>query len=75
MKRLFLIIAAILMSAPVVKAAEEEAFDPGSMIIGHVTDAHTWHILDYKSKDGKDHAVAVPLPPGARSSLMRLPIP
>lgn len=31
------------------------------MIIGHVTDAHSWHILDYRSDDG-NHAVAIPLP-------------
>ena len=44
---------------------ESEAFDAGSTIIGHVTDAHSWHILDYKTKDGDkevEHAVAVPLP-------------
>ena len=64
MKRMFLIIAALLLSAPMLWANDnaEEAFDPGSMIIGHVTDAHSWHILDYKSKDGTEHAVAVPLP-------------
>ncbi|MBR6844511.1 MAG: F0F1 ATP synthase subunit A [Bacteroidales bacterium] len=62
MKRLFLIIVAVLLAAPMARAGEEEPFEPGSMIIGHVTDAHSWHILDYKSKDGKEHAVAVPLP-------------
>lgn len=40
----------------------EENFDPGSVIIGHVTDAHSWHLFDYYSKDGEEHAVAIPLP-------------
>ena len=44
------------------KEAGEEEINPGSIIIGHVTDAHSWHILDYRTKDGKEHAVAVPLP-------------
>ena len=43
-------------------AEESEAFDAGSMIIGHVTDAHSWHLFDYTTKDGEEHAVAVPLP-------------
>lgn len=42
--------------------AEEEGFNPGSVIIGHVTDAHSWHLFDYQSKDGQEHAVAIPLP-------------
>jgi F-type H+-transporting ATPase subunit a len=39
-----------------------EPVDAGSEIIGHVTDSHSWHILDYHSSDGLSHAVAVPLP-------------
>ena len=66
MKRLLrLILAAVLLSLPAVGHAEEgsgEGFDPGSMIIGHVTDAHSWHMFDYKSSDGTEHAVAIPLP-------------
>lgn len=64
MKRLFLFLVAFLMcAAPATLQAEEgEEFDPGSMIIGHVTDAHTWHMFDYKSSDGTEHAVAIPLP-------------
>lgn len=46
-------------------AAESEtegAFNPGSTIIGHVTDAHSWHLFDYFDKQGEEHSVAVPLP-------------
>ena len=39
-----------------------EPVDAGSEIIGHVTDAHSWHILDYRTSDGVSHAVAIPLP-------------
>ena len=64
MKKIFLYLAALMMfAAPTTLRAEDgEGFDPGSMIIGHVTDAHTWHMFDYKSSDGTEHAVAIPLP-------------
>ena len=65
MKRLFrLLMAAFLMAVPNIAAlaAEDGGFDPGSMIIGHVTDAHSWHMFDYKTSDGTEHAVAIPLP-------------
>lgn len=53
---------AVLMAVPSVAFAEEAPeFDPGSMIIGHVTDAHSWHMFDYY-KNGEEHAVAIPLP-------------
>ena len=42
--------------------AEPEAFNPGSTIIGHVTDAHSWHMFDYFDKQGNEHSVAIPLP-------------
>ena len=53
------------IAMPAVEEHESESLDAGSVIIGHVTDAHSWHILDYKTKDGDkevEHAVAVPLP-------------
>jgi F-type H+-transporting ATPase subunit a len=36
---------------------KSEPFDPGKMIMEHIGDAHSWHILTYKDKD-----VAIPLP-------------
>lgn len=42
--------------------ASKGNFNPGSVIIGHVTDAHSWHLFDYYSKNGQEHAVAIPLP-------------
>lgn len=64
MKRLLLIlIASVALAVPTRAYAEDDsAFDPGSMIIGHVTDAHSWHLFDYCSSDGAEHAVAIPLP-------------
>ena len=53
MKRLLLIIAALVFAVPTLRAEEGEGFDPGSMIIGHVTDAHSWHMFDYV-KNGDD---------------------
>lgn len=51
-------------SASVGTAAEglTEGFNPGTVIIGHVTDAHSWHLFDYYGRDGQEHSVAVPLP-------------
>ena len=43
-------------------AEEGESLNPGAIIIGHVTDAHSWHMFDYVGKDGEEHAVAIPLP-------------
>ena len=65
MNRLFrILMAAFLMTVPTVAAhaSEGEGFDPGSMIIGHVTDAHSWHMFDYYTSDSVEHAVAIPLP-------------
>lgn len=64
MKRyISLIFAALLAFMPLRADAEEaEQFNPGAMIIGHVTDAHSWHLFDYYGSDGAEHAVAIPLP-------------
>lgn len=43
-------------------SAEKEEVDSGKIIIGHVTDSHSWHILDYKTADGAEHPVAINLP-------------
>ncbi len=40
----------------------EGKLNPGELIIGHVTDAHTWHLFDYCDKEGHEHAVAINLP-------------
>ena len=42
--------------------ATAEEFNAGDVIIGHVTDAHSWHLFDYCDKQGHEHAVAIPLP-------------
>lgn len=39
----------------------EEEFNAGDVIIGHVTDAHSWHMFDYYSH-GQLHSVSIPLP-------------
>lgn len=64
MKRTILLIAALVMALPWSAKANGSAgeFAPGSMIIGHVTDAHSWHLFDYADSEGNEHAVAIPLP-------------
>lgn len=57
------------MTADEIKAMEaaktrndNEGMNPGAVIIGHVTDAHSWHLFDFTSKEGKEHVVAINLP-------------
>jgi F-type H+-transporting ATPase subunit a len=38
------------------------AFDAYEVIFGHVLDAHQFHFLTYKGKDGEEHHVSIPLP-------------
>lgn len=59
---LFFLLVLVLSVAIPQRAVAQEDFDPGSLIIGHVTDAHSWHILDYTSSDGTEHQVSIPLP-------------
>lgn len=65
MKRLsilFVVFPLLAFMFAACSSPEKETIDSGSIIIGHVTDSHTWHICDYKSKDGTEHVVAVNLP-------------
>lgn len=65
MKRLKVFLLVVPLLSFVVagcSSPEKQEVDSGSIIIGHVTDSHSWHICDYKSKDGKEHAVAINLP-------------
>ncbi len=41
---------------------QKEAFEPGPHIIGHVTDAHSWHLFDIETSKGHIHTVSIPLP-------------
>lgn len=41
---------------------EKEGFDANEVIFGHVLDAHEYHFLSYKGKDGQEHHATIPLP-------------
>lgn len=41
---------------------KEEKFNPTDVILHHVSDAHDWHLLDYKDEHGLSHPVSIPLP-------------
>ena len=41
---------------------EKKSFDANEVIFGHVLDAHEFHFLTYKDKEGKEHHVTIPLP-------------
>ena len=61
-KIIVLLAAAFCMTLVSCGSTEKEEIDAGSEIIGHVTDAHSWHMFDYKTSDGEVHSVAIPLP-------------
>ena len=42
-------------------SSDEKEFDVNELIMHHIKDAYSWHILDYK-KDGETHSVSIPLP-------------
>lgn len=62
LKLLLILLALFSFGMTSCSSPEKEAVDSGKIIIGHVTDSHSWHICDYKTKDGKEHSVAVNLP-------------
>jgi len=65
MQRFIIVLGVLLISFQVFATAEkdsheyemEEGFNPGSMIVDHVIDAHEWHVMDI----GHTH-VSIPLP-------------
>lgn len=59
MKRLLILFAIVFGLQSSIYASEngKEAFNPGEMIMEHIVDNHSWHILTYHEKD-----VAIPLP-------------
>lgn len=68
MRRLLSLLAILLLTVTAVNARNESNvdshqepagadFNAGDVIIGHVTDAHTWHILDFNG-----HPVSINLP-------------
>ena len=63
-KRFFLIIPILALAfASCSKSSQQEKdIDSGSIIIGHVTDSHSWHMADYVGKDGKEHVIGINLP-------------
>lgn len=41
---------------------EQSKFDANEVIFGHVLDAHQFHFLTYKTSDGSENHVGIPLP-------------
>ena len=54
------LLAALLFAG--CSSPEKQEVDSGSIIIGHVTDSHSWHIADYYTSDGEEHSIAINLP-------------
>jgi F-type H+-transporting ATPase subunit a len=43
-------------------AQVEEKFRPDALIMSHISDAHDWHLWDFKDENGVEHPVGIPLP-------------
>ena len=48
--------------APKSPGKEEKVFDANEVIFAHVLDAHQFHFLTYKDKEGHERHVSIPLP-------------
>jgi F-type H+-transporting ATPase subunit a len=48
--------------APKTIKKQEKVFDANEVIFEHVLDAHQFHFLSYKDKEGEVHHVSIPLP-------------
>ena len=59
MKRILLLLTILfsLQLSAIASDAKDAPFDPGQMIMEHIGDDHSWHILTYKDKH-----VSIPLP-------------
>jgi F-type H+-transporting ATPase subunit a len=44
------------------REGQTKKFDANEVIFGHVLDAHQFHFLSYKDKNGEEHHVGIPLP-------------
>ncbi|MBK9730759.1 MAG: F0F1 ATP synthase subunit A [Chitinophagaceae bacterium] len=44
------------------KEAAEEGFNPGKVIIEHISDSHEWHLFSFKKTDGSEFDAVLALP-------------
>ncbi len=56
------LIALVALTLGSCSTPEKQEINAGDIIIGHVTDSHSWHLCDYQGKDGKEHVVGINLP-------------
>lgn len=52
----------VRISMEKVKNPKEEKFNPNPLILHHISDAHDWHLWDYRDASGEEHPVSIPLP-------------
>ena len=65
LKRLLSIALLAMGLATCVQAAD---FNAKEVVIEHIKDAHDWHVTDYKTADGQEHSLSIPLPVIVKSS-------
>jgi F-type H+-transporting ATPase subunit a len=59
----FSVLAVFLLSFNAqAETPEGEVFDPGPVIMHHISDAHEWHLWTTTNPDGTLHHVSIPLP-------------
>ncbi|MDR1006902.1 MAG: F0F1 ATP synthase subunit A [Bacteroidales bacterium] len=62
MKKTLILIVLTIFALGVSAQEKEEKFNPGELIMEHIADEHSWHILTYRDKQHTDHEIAIPLP-------------
>jgi F-type H+-transporting ATPase subunit a len=62
MKRILFFIILTFLSVSILANDRDEGFDSGKLILDHLADEHSWHILTFRDSKHIDHEVAIPLP-------------
>ncbi|WP_282036902.1 F0F1 ATP synthase subunit A [Saccharicrinis aurantiacus] len=64
MKKVFSLLLVILVSIPLFaseKSSKDEEFDPTDLIMHHISDAHSWHVVSWGEGENEKH-IEIPLP-------------
>ncbi|PWD99468.1 F0F1 ATP synthase subunit A [Marinilabilia rubra] len=58
----FLLVTSLNLQASSEHAEEEGAVDAFGLIMGHISDSHQWHVIDYTNRHGHPVHISMPLP-------------
>jgi F-type H+-transporting ATPase subunit a len=62
MKKTLILILFALLANCIMANEKEQKFNSGELILEHLADEHSWHVLTYRDKQHIDHDIAIPLP-------------